>query len=374
MVRYVYGLMAGVTALTSALPAWGTTGDQKVAAAPAQSAHAEADPTMAGHYYLSGVMETGSELLLKADGRFEWFISYGAVDQFAEGRWVRRGDTVTLMADQPSTAAPLFRLDERTDWNETAEERLLDCQYAERVDAVTRVCPWATTAVATSPPMLLDEHATPGATERTQAAEAKAKAIRARDAAGPALARAVADNAGTAEQEAAGAAMDAWYAALYDMEQAYRMARIEMPDIGDPALPNRCELPERIEPAALTESQWQRGIAVIVGDPAREMRMSRVGVTFIYGDGYRESGQTSNGGWAFAPLRKATGVTGVELALPGPNPHTTMLPMPLLTEGIQAILVDTRQLVTPPFQTMRLKVMDGALIPEDMPRGRYSRD
>ena len=31
---------------------------------------APADPSLAGHYWMHGVMEVGSELLLKGDGRF----------------------------------------------------------------------------------------------------------------------------------------------------------------------------------------------------------------------------------------------------------------------------------------------------------------
>ena len=47
---------------------------------------------LAGHYYLQGVTEVGSELLLKKDGRFEWMLSYGAVDQQASGDWRVAGD------------------------------------------------------------------------------------------------------------------------------------------------------------------------------------------------------------------------------------------------------------------------------------------
>ncbi|MFM2371666.1 MAG: hypothetical protein RIS85_1388, partial [Pseudomonadota bacterium] len=171
MIRRALGLMTSVAMLASPLPA--------------QARNQVPDPALEGHYYLSGVMETGSELLLKTDGRFEWFISYGAVDQFAQGRWFRDGDTVTLIADVPSATAPLFRLDERTGWNEAAEERFRERQYSQQVEAVMQVCPWATTSVASSPPMLIDEQVTPGATERAKAAEAKANAIRARDAVGP---------------------------------------------------------------------------------------------------------------------------------------------------------------------------------------------
>ncbi|MCD2518376.1 hypothetical protein LQ564_18915 [Massilia sp. G4R7] len=61
-----------------------------------------------GHYYLSGMTEVGSELLLKESGRFEWALMYGAQDMVARGQWRRQGDAVVL-----STAAPAigeFRL------------------------------------------------------------------------------------------------------------------------------------------------------------------------------------------------------------------------------------------------------------------------
>lgn len=64
---------------------------------------------LAGHYYLSGVMETGSELLLRPDGSFAWFMSYGAVDQDAEGKWRVDGDAVLLESQAKADAKPAFR-------------------------------------------------------------------------------------------------------------------------------------------------------------------------------------------------------------------------------------------------------------------------
>ncbi|MFK4871857.1 hypothetical protein [Novosphingobium sp. ZW T3_23] len=72
------------------------------------SSEAAPDPAFVGHYYLSGIMETGSELLLRADGSFEWYISYGALDQFSHGRWHREGETIVLAASLPSKDKPLF--------------------------------------------------------------------------------------------------------------------------------------------------------------------------------------------------------------------------------------------------------------------------
>lgn len=64
---------------------------------------------VAGHYYLHGVREVGSELLLRPDGAFQWMISYGSVDRFAQGRWQRQGDKVQLKASAPE-AEPVYRV------------------------------------------------------------------------------------------------------------------------------------------------------------------------------------------------------------------------------------------------------------------------
>ncbi len=64
-------------------------------AAPAEAAGVE------GHYYLEGVMETGSELLLRPDGRFQFYLAYGALDVFAEGKWREDKSHVLLESDRP---------------------------------------------------------------------------------------------------------------------------------------------------------------------------------------------------------------------------------------------------------------------------------
>ena len=63
-----------------------------------QATSAEAGE-LAGTYHLEGVMETGSDLLLRADGTFEWGFSYGALDLLAKGRWQRDGDGIVLQVD-----------------------------------------------------------------------------------------------------------------------------------------------------------------------------------------------------------------------------------------------------------------------------------
>lgn len=53
-------------------------------------------PTVAGHYYLEGVHEAGSELLLRPDGRFQYFLAYGAYDENAAGDWRVEGERIIL--------------------------------------------------------------------------------------------------------------------------------------------------------------------------------------------------------------------------------------------------------------------------------------
>jgi hypothetical protein len=62
----------------------------------------------AGHYVLRGVMEVGSELLLKPDGTFEYMLAYGAADYWAKGTWKLDGKDVVLHSSGKEEAP--FRL------------------------------------------------------------------------------------------------------------------------------------------------------------------------------------------------------------------------------------------------------------------------
>ena len=83
-------LVAG--SLACAMPVAAQDGTQRAAQA--------AQASLAGEYHLDGVMETGSGLLLRDDGSFEWFFTYGALDLGARGTWKREGDNVVLHVDE----------------------------------------------------------------------------------------------------------------------------------------------------------------------------------------------------------------------------------------------------------------------------------
>jgi hypothetical protein len=62
---------------------------------------------VAGHYELVEAREMASEMSLKADGRYDFTMIYGAADFISKGKWRMQADNVILDSDP---AAPAFRL------------------------------------------------------------------------------------------------------------------------------------------------------------------------------------------------------------------------------------------------------------------------
>jgi hypothetical protein len=72
---------------------------------------APGDPKRVGHYYLNGVMEVGSELLLKPDGSFEFMLAYGALDQYGKGCWRVDGNRLLVIPAGRSAPAAQYSMD-----------------------------------------------------------------------------------------------------------------------------------------------------------------------------------------------------------------------------------------------------------------------
>lgn len=68
---------------------------------------------LAGAYRLAGVHDAAGELVLSADGRFEYALAYGALDEHAQGRWVQRGEGLVLVTE-PKPVPPVFQLASRS--------------------------------------------------------------------------------------------------------------------------------------------------------------------------------------------------------------------------------------------------------------------
>ncbi len=75
-----------------------------------------ADTGPAGHYRLSDGPDVASELLIKPDGHFAYFLSAGALDEHAEGHWTLSGSEMHLYTDpKPVPAVFSENLSSRTD-------------------------------------------------------------------------------------------------------------------------------------------------------------------------------------------------------------------------------------------------------------------
>jgi hypothetical protein len=65
------------------------------------------DPSLAGDYRLVGEQDVASGLRLSSDGRFQYFLIAGALDERSEGRWSVAGGLVTLVTE-PRPVPPRF--------------------------------------------------------------------------------------------------------------------------------------------------------------------------------------------------------------------------------------------------------------------------
>ena len=185
---------------------------------------------MVGHYYLSGIREVGSELLLRPDGSYEWFLAYGATDQSSKGTWKRDGDEIILLPTPVDQSGPWFRLGEIGPWNEAFEQDVQDAEFAERNGAISMRCKFLADGEFVSAPSVsaisaYDEDVT--ATELAAAATAEAEEVAARtryEAA--ALAAMEGDASSTVLHDAARTARYAWLNALEIRYQARGAARL----------------------------------------------------------------------------------------------------------------------------------------------------
>lgn len=82
------------------------------------SAQALDKDSLPGNYFLKGVMEVGSEIWLGKNGKFQYMLAYGNLDQGTEGVWEIKNERVVLT----SVPGPmLFRLEKETDFKPEKE-------------------------------------------------------------------------------------------------------------------------------------------------------------------------------------------------------------------------------------------------------------
>lgn len=363
--------------LLDALDALDQPGAGKLKDAPGHQRIAGSTATqgsLVGHYYVMGVMETGSELLLRPDGLFNWSLSYGAVDQDAQGAWHVENDNVVLVTSLPSVQKPIFSYLSTGPW--TVEvERERGKRQRGAIEAVVRArCPIFPEPQIMATSVTLDG-STAASVRRERAATALAAAIAARSTAEMLAARLMlAPGALGTERpgpERVQQAMSDFLEARNVALEAAHDAGLAGPALADPVLPAACMMPPE-EPAADHPSLSPSGLGIQILDPESEYPAGGITVALRFADGTEEQLVTDEAGLALASGSATASAVGATMHAKA-SAGAGMVSFAPVRSGIVRIGIDMRQLAAQPFETLHLRIVGGALVPNGAEMGRYER-
>jgi hypothetical protein len=362
--------------LLDALDALSQPNAPKLKDAPANRRIAGSTATqgaLVGHYYLTGVMETGSELLLRPDGLFDWSLSYGAVDQDAQGAWHIEHDEVVLVTSAPSVRKPLFSYLSTGPWTAEAEHERRERERGVIEAAVRARCPifpapevMATSAEIGAPTLPV---------RRARAATALRAAITARSTVETLAARVMAAPAAPSTErpdtERVRQAMSDWLNAREAALEAADAAGLASPALADPILPALCTMPPD-EPVGQTPASPPPGLGIQILDPESDMPARGIAVALKFADGTEQQLVTDRNGLALVSGNVSANAVGATIQAKTKASAVTVSFAPVRS-GIIRVAMDMRQLAARPFDTLRLHIVGGALVPETFENGRYER-
>ncbi len=328
--------------------------------------------SLVGHYYLMGVMETGSELLLRPDGLFDWWLSYGAMDQDAQGAWHVEHDEVVLVASAPSVQKPLFSYLSTGPWTAEAEEASRERKRSAIEATIRSRCPFFPAPDVMATPAEINVPDLP--VRRERAATALRAAIAARSTAEALAARLMAERAAPGTErpgaERVRQAMSDWLNAREAALEAADAAGLAEPALADPTLPAMCTMPPD-EPVGNTPA-LPPGLGVQILDPESETPARGVKVALKFADGTEQQLVTDRNGLALVSGNAPANAVGATI-----HAKTNAAPVNVsfapVRNGIIRVGMDMRQLTARPFETLRLHIVGGALVLADPGDGRYVR-
>lgn len=334
------------------------------------AAQAQNPPNLAARYTLSGVMEVGSEMELKADGGFDWFLAYGSMDKIGTGNWTSDGKTVTLRFKNAHAAEPPFRLISQRPWDAEAQQMVLDMEHNETLGLIAQNCPMMGYFGQTAG----DDPDAPPADSAIQASPAFVKAVAARtkmEAVGQAMLDGKADDA--ALQRAERAWSDAWFV----LQEHGRALGLETIAISKPLLPPACHEPEIPQAADLPQSQWSPGLLVrSIADPVGGEGRNYVplaGVAFKLADGTMLTDNVRPEGLLLIAGVQGQPVQALVVEDSFGTGETLTFPLKPMTSGVVTLGVNIGKIHEPPFSTLTLRIDKDGLYSEDL-RGRYVRE
>jgi hypothetical protein len=328
------------------------------------------DSAFVGHYYLTGVMEVGSELLLTSDGRFKWFVSSGAMDQTASGTWTRDASGIVLRPDIPDKNAPLFSLGEQHPWSRETERDLQQELYQRGYNASLKLCPFmdvpdsAGSIEMDFPTEAEQQKYIAALKDKIPPAVARVEALRVRAGQAGRLAFAATGGDREAQMSSATAAMTAWKEARGAMLDLYNATKTPVPQRIEPDVPKDCVVSDQ-KWVSDDPKDWTRGIIVNVADPSEEMVYQGAHVDIHFASGKSLSATTDSSGNVITTLRPETAIDSITIWWPrdGFEKRAQTFAIKPLAQGVQDIILNSKLLEPPPFTTKHYRIDGVDLIP-----------
>jgi len=339
-----------------------------VCAMPAHAGSEHKD--LSGHYYLQGVMEVGSELLLKDDGSYQWFMSYGAVDQSSKGSWTVDASGVHLTPAKPEGGRVPVVLNEAADWSDYAEYRLRQKLAKLEEAQLSSRCPSMTMGTSADAAYATDWKPDPSLSGQAADALKPLEGLRiAAEKAAELSAEKPADETLRAKSDAAVFAFWAGYGKARDLHQN---AGITVPDIALPQAPRACRATVVTENRNIPPADWIGQQGVVVLDRQLESGIPDIGIRIDYADGKMAEGRTDGRGF-FAPVPQMKAdvrqvvVSFNEMGL-------TPVTLPVSRKGRVLMMLDfDYRAAMPAFDRMDLTRVPEGLKPDGYGRGVYIR-
>lgn len=337
-----------------------------------------ADTELQGHYYLSGIREVGSELILRRDKSYEWFLAYGATDQVSKGTWERVADEIVLVNYPVDNSGPWFSLEEIGPWNAAFEQDVQEAEFAERNAAVSKRCKFLAdgefvSARSVSTISGYDEKVTPAELRAAENAETEEAEARARYEVA-AITAMGGDANSNALHDAARTARYAWLNALERRFQARGTARLPYEEAPDARLPKGCQYENRPQMAGQMEkSKWTQGVGVLVHDPETGNHFNRIDIRFRFSGDGEEMRRIESGGRTWVSTKPDKKVIGIIAKIDfEDDTHEQAFTFPPMASGVVSIILPTSKVVDLAFSEMRLRIDGKSLVGFDG-RGRYDR-
>ncbi|MFZ6747943.1 hypothetical protein [Undibacterium sp. Ren11W] len=364
------------------------------------AASAQSDD-LAGHYYLSGVTEVGSELLLKRDGSFEWAMSYGAIDQQNQGTWKLQDGKLVLTSKALKPRRPFLSLKGVEPWSDDAASQLKYLQESARDEKAYAFCPFlhGQIAVAGGKPK---EQAEPAAAAATSAAMSDYPNLAAANKAGKlAVARLPAElSAFHALRIKTKAEINAFQAESQDSEswakasnalmaklKSYRSAEEALRKMIVQAIAIDDKYRDLFDIDDLHPTIWQYAtfscaksvqakskepniayVAIYVDDPENSVRIAKNSKAQVkFSDGSVQNMTGFDSGYAMATLQAGQSITGISIASKesrnDPIKHFDFA-VKVDHQSVIHVLMDVTALIPIPFETLTLPIKGNGLLYE----------